>query len=87
MRRTAGLAHLRHVRRLLGEMWMPDRKRRVLMDNRDSGAAYLEDGGRDRRQPDRGDHFPCVIQLGVALMVATALLAVPFLPLGSAVRR
>lgn len=48
------------------------------------GPMGLRDGSGGH---DRDDRWPCVIQLGVAAMVAVALLTVPFLPLRSAVRR
>jgi hypothetical protein len=45
----------------------------------------LQNGGGDRGRNPAGRS--CSIQLGVAVMVAAALLAVPFLPLKSPVRR
>lgn len=57
----------------------------------DQGHAEHEQGPMSLQGGNDGGRHPasrsCVIQLGVAAMVAVALLTVPFLPLRSAVRR
>jgi len=72
VRRTEVLTQVRHVRRLLGQLRLSDRKRRILMAQRNRDSADMTAGDGENH---RGDRWPCVIQLGVGVL-AVAILAV-----------